>query len=311
MGLGMKTWRSAIASCLAALAVACSGPATQDLKAGETGKALEARYGDRLSLETIKGEPPLDVRLTGIEAPRQGWPLAKEARAGLERLTIGRQVRLFYGGASRYKGRDGAEAATAHVYAKTEGGRWIYVQQALLADGLVRVHSRKDNFARVGALLAAEAQARAARRGIWADDFYRVRDAEADLALLTEEAAGCGRRRGAAEAPVKAEAPATAEPTALPIEAEGPPRTKDCFKLVEGRVRSVGDRGERLYLNFGDDVGKDFAAIVGGEALAEWSGGKDALLALDGKKLRVRGYLSGGDAPLLRLDHAAQVELID
>lgn len=148
---------------------ACGQLSVKDLEPGETGTVAKVFDGDTLALDTN-----LEVQLTGIETPRRDAPLAKEARAALERLAQGREARLFYGGEKRLE--DGR--ALAQVYVKTEGGSWVWLQERLLSEGLARAHSWKTNNARAERLLAAEAKARDARQGIWAEPYFAVRTAE-------------------------------------------------------------------------------------------------------------------------------------
>jgi endonuclease YncB( thermonuclease family) len=116
------------------------------------------------------------VRLVGIQAPKlplgrvgfPTWPLAEEAKAALESLALGRRVSLGYGG--RRTDRNGR--ALAHLY--DAEGRWL--QGELIGAGFARVYSFADNTALVAEMLALERAARAERRGIWADPFYKVRE---------------------------------------------------------------------------------------------------------------------------------------
>src|SRR5262249_14024433 len=59
------------------------------------------------------------------------------------------------------------QTAIAHVFVETEGGRWFWLQHALVGKGAAIVRPRSDNHARTAQLLDVEAQARAAKRGIW------------------------------------------------------------------------------------------------------------------------------------------------
>lgn len=127
--------------------------------------------GDTLVLET-----GVEVRLVGLQAPKlplkrrgfQSWPLADEARAALETLTMGRRLRLSYGG--RRIDRHGRLLAHLH----DPDGRWI--QGEMLRHGFARVYTFADNRNRASEMLAAEDEARASRRGIWAHPFYRILD---------------------------------------------------------------------------------------------------------------------------------------
>ena len=125
------------------------------------------------------------VRLAGIETPgvsRGGADtpaaqLAVDARQALAALVQGRRVAL----ASGDTGRDRYGRLRAHLV-RTDDGTWV--QGALLAAGLARVHSLVDDRAAVAAMLAIESRARAGRLGIWSEPLYRVLAAtEADTGL--------------------------------------------------------------------------------------------------------------------------------
>ena len=109
------------------------------------------------------------VQLAGIQAPRAGWPLAEEARANLAKLLEGKAVDLAY--ADRGTDRHGDLLAYAFI-----GDTWLQAQ--LIESGFVRAYSRSDTRRCAAALLKREAQARDAKRGIWADAFYRIRKAD-------------------------------------------------------------------------------------------------------------------------------------
>ncbi len=123
------------------------------------------------------------VRLVGIQAPKlalgrpgfRPWPLAQRAKAAVVALCRGRDATLAYFG--RKIDRHGR--LLAHLSC---AGSWV--QGTLLGRGLARVYTFADNRARAAEMLALEAGARAARRGIWALPFYAVRDA-ADPRLPT------------------------------------------------------------------------------------------------------------------------------
>ena len=126
--------------------------------------------------DTVRLDTGAEVRLTGIQAPklplgRKGfrpWPLAAEAKAALSALSRDRRVRLAYPG--QRHDRWGRLLAQMHV-----GDVWI--QREMLLRGLARVYTFPDNRADADALYDAERAARAARRGIWALDWYRIIDA--------------------------------------------------------------------------------------------------------------------------------------
>ena len=129
--------------------------------------------------DTVVLDSGREVRLVGLQAPKlplgrknfPTWPLAGAAKRALESLTLGRQVKLSFGG--RRIDRHGRLLAHLSVADGADGWRWV--QGAMLERGMARVYSFVDNRWRVEEMLDLERQARSARRGIWAESFYRVR----------------------------------------------------------------------------------------------------------------------------------------
>ncbi len=164
---------------LAAGAAAAGVP--DGLTPGGGGRIAEVIDGDTVVLESGR-----QVRLVGIQAPKLAlgragfdpWPLAGEARDALEELSLGRAVALHFGG--RRIDRHGR--FLAHLV--RDDGAWL--QGELLRRGLARVYSFRDNRAAVAEMLALEAEARAAGRGIWRHPFYAVRPAAAANAVPTD-----------------------------------------------------------------------------------------------------------------------------
>jgi endonuclease YncB( thermonuclease family) len=144
---------------------------------GERARAVEIVDGDTLVLADGR-----QVRLVGIQAPKlplgragfKTWPLAERAKAALDALALDRELRLGFGG--RRIDRHGR--LLAHLYAPGPEGGELWVQGALLEQGMARVYSFADNRSRVAEMLALERAARTARRGIWRHPFYGVRAAE-------------------------------------------------------------------------------------------------------------------------------------
>ncbi|MFN4089095.1 MAG: thermonuclease family protein, partial [Alphaproteobacteria bacterium] len=151
------------------------------LEPGPTATVVETVDGDTVVLDDGS-----EVRLVGLQAPKlplgrrnfPTWPLAAESRALLAEMVDGRRVQLRFGGARM----DRHGRHLAHLFldegavgegAAGEDSAWV--QGAMLRAGMARVYSFADNRARVPEMLALEAEARAAGRGIWALRFYAVR----------------------------------------------------------------------------------------------------------------------------------------
>ncbi len=172
--------RRAIFHLLLLLVLAHPGAAgAETLTIDERAGVVEVIDGDTLVLDDGR-----QVRLVGIQAPKlplgrpgfAAWPLADEAKAALEVLTLGRRVALAYGG----QRVDRHRRALAHLYLEDETGQRpvLWVQGRMLELGLARVYSFADNRALVAEMLAIERAARGEGRGIWGLPYYVVRQPE-------------------------------------------------------------------------------------------------------------------------------------
>lgn len=119
-------------------------------------------------------------------------------------------------------------------------------------------------------LLAAEAAALEGRRGFWADPAY---------------------------APLPVEAPALRGRTGA-------------YAVVEGAVLSVGRTERTIYLNFGRDWSTDFTAVMATAVADGLDLGGIAVDDLGGRRVRLRGWVEDWNGPSMRLDHAAQIEIL-
>jgi micrococcal nuclease len=82
------------------------------------------------------------------------------------------------------------------------------------------------------------------------------------------------------------------------------------FQLVEGKVLTAARRKDRWYLNFGDDWRDDFTVSVGKEALPRFAEQGFDLYALQGKVIRVRGWLEKLNGPMIEVNHPEQIEIL-
>jgi micrococcal nuclease len=173
----------------------------------------------------------------------------------------------------RYGGlrRDRRGRAIAQVFIPQGIGREpLWVQTEMLKSGIARVHTYADNRTAIAQLWGAEREARRAGRGVWSAPAYQVR-------FATPEAlqGGIGS-----------------------------------FQLAEGRVESASQRGSVVFLNFGTDNKTDVTAVIPERAFALWPNGVTDLLALQGRSIRIRGYVRNSNGPALWLDHPEQIEYI-
>lgn len=169
-----RGWRrSAVAvgiACIVATAPPTASAARKTLKAAGQSRVVQVLNGNTVRLAS--GDT---ARLAGVDAPRLGrrndipWPHAGQAQRALSSLVLQKTVRLFHAGrrVDRY-GR-----LIVHVFI---GDLWV--QEALVKTGHVRVRSYADNRLRIPALLALEASARQEKKGLWQHNRYAIRSPE-------------------------------------------------------------------------------------------------------------------------------------
>jgi endonuclease YncB( thermonuclease family) len=200
------------------------------------------------------------VRLAGLFVPSA---VAPDARRALGELLSAGRLRLvpLRAAPDRY-GR-----LVAH--AVVEG---VWTAEALAGAGLGLADLFPGEAACAAALLAAEARARAGRRGIWA--------ISPGPAL-----------------------PAT-EPSVIRAQ-------QGRFILVEGRIVAVGVREVATFLDFGRRWTEDFAVVIPRAERARIEAVVGPLSALVRRSVRVRGVVEPGQAPRLRIVRPEAIEVLD
>ncbi|MAN79817.1 MAG: nuclease (SNase) [Rhodospirillaceae bacterium] len=244
--------------------------AAQDaLTPGEDAVVTAVVDGDTVFLDRdIVGAS--QVRLTGIQAPKlplgrigfKEWPLAKEAKAALESLLLNRPVQLFYGSARM----DRHGRLLAHLV----GSDGTWAQGEMLRRGMARVYTFPDNRERAAEMYKLEADARRAKRGIWADPFYAVR---------------------------------AADPQVLA-------RDIDTFQVIEGRVTDAADVRGVIYLNFGANWRTDFTIRLDRKAARLFKRAGLGPDSYKGRQVRVRGWLKDWNGPMIEATHPEQIEVL-
>lgn len=150
-------------------------------------------------------------------------------------------------------------------------GEPVWAQAAMLSSGLAMVETTPKTASMASEMLAAEDEARRAGKGLWALPEY---------------------------------APRAPDPHALAQEL-------DTFRIVEGVVADAAETRDFLYLNFGLDYRTDFTVSIAARDLDEVREARLEPLDLEGARIRVRGYLHAVNGPMIDVDHAAQIEVLD
>ena len=118
-----------------------------------TGQVIKVNDGDTLTLR-IAGQRPVKVRLAGIDAPEYDQPYGKTARRELAAIVSGQIVRVnthSHDDYGRIVGTVTLSGQDIEAVLVERGAAWVY-----------RRYNRNPR------LIDLEAQAKAARRGLWA-----------------------------------------------------------------------------------------------------------------------------------------------
>ena len=93
------------------------------------------------------------------------------------------------------------------------------------------------------------------------------------------------------------------------VSAENAARAIGAYHLIEGQVRKASKAGSRFYLNYGDDYRTDFTATARSALQRRWAADGLDLAGLEGRPVRVRGYVDNINGPSIDLVHIKQIEL--
>lgn len=160
----------------------------------------------------------------------------------------------------------------AHVFIERDADR-IWVQAELLALGHARAFALAGTFTCADELLAHEREARRHKTGLWAHAAYSERAAYRTRELM---------------------------------------RLRGTFQIVGGRVRKVSEMKSAIYLNFGTDWHSDFTAgIKIGKGATADAGFAAKMRGLEGRRVRVRGWVDRRNGPYIEIGHPSEIEILD
>jgi endonuclease YncB( thermonuclease family) len=128
------------------------------------GRLLAVLDGDQLEVATDNTQKAVRLRLRGIDAPEEGQPYWQEAKTFLERLLVGKTFQVTIG-------RPLLQEASALALGNVVLAGGVTANRTLITAGLAWVYEEDfdDDAAELQELKALEAEARKARRGLWAD----------------------------------------------------------------------------------------------------------------------------------------------
>jgi endonuclease YncB( thermonuclease family) len=82
------------------------------------------------------------------------------------------------------------------------------------------------------------------------------------------------------------------------------------YHLVEGTVVRASEARSRFYLNFGADFRSDFTASAQMRDYRRWEKDGLDLAALQGTRVRIRGFVARVNGPSVVLSHPKQIEIV-
>jgi endonuclease YncB( thermonuclease family) len=251
--------RAAIALCAIAFVPMTAGPV---LAAGCSFQPQgDGRVAAVIDGRTLRLQDGREIRLAGIE------PVTTErsnrGAAALSAIVANRDVTLS--GDDDTPDRYGRQPAFVYLASSDTP-----VQNLLLTQGEALVSGTVADKDCAAALLAAEAEARRAKRGIWADP-AAIKNAESPGDIL----AGIGR-----------------------------------FAVVEGKVLSVRQAGATTYLNFGRNWTRDFAVTISRRMIGAFEAAGTSLKSLENRRIRVRGWVEARSGPRIEVLRVGQIELV-
>jgi len=85
----------------------------------------------------------------------------------------------------------------------------------------------------------------------------------------------------------------------------------DSFQLIEGTVLKAERKGARLYLNFAADFRSDFTITIERRAGRLFEEMNVDPLTLQGRTIRVRGWLKEWNGPMIEATHPEQIEVLE
>ena len=152
-----------------------------------------------------------------------------------------------------------------------KGNSEHWLQAEMVASGHARVVASADGPC-TAALLRQERAARAGALGLWSDPYYVVRRAEEPAAVAREQ----GR-----------------------------------FAIVEGSVVSVRESGATIYVNFGRRWSEDFTVTIAKRNERTFATAGLEPKRLDGRHVRVRGWIEERGGPLIEAVRPEQIEVME
>jgi endonuclease YncB( thermonuclease family) len=221
----------------------------------------EGRVAAIIDARSFRLDDGREVRLAGIE-PVAAEKTGANRTAALAAIIAGREVTLR--GQDDAPDRYGRQPAFVFL-----DGADTSVQNQLLEQGDALVSTAVTDKECALSLTAAEAVARQARRGTWANPAaIKAAESHGDILAMIGQ-----------------------------------------FTVVEGKVLSVRQAGATTYLNFGRNWTRDFAVTISRRMISAFGAAGIDLKSLENRRIRVRGWVEMRGGPRIDVLRVGQIEL--
>jgi endonuclease YncB( thermonuclease family) len=235
------------------------------------GSAVAVAIAEVVDGDTFTLKDRRVLSLSGVEAPKPAFGRTDPASEALAVAGRNRLAELLSAGQVALAADGPAADRHGRMHASVFLPDGRLLQAVLIAEGIVRVRRLPGEKMCLASLLEQERQARAAKRGLWASHEYAIR--RADDSSLVEQIG--------------------------------------LYELVEGRVVSVGVGSRVAFLNFGRDWNRDLTVTVTPSVAVEMKASGMPVDALAKRLVRVRGVIEQNGGPLIKVEDAAAIEVLD
>jgi len=217
----------------------------------------------------------VDARTVALDGGREARLAGIEIGAAGAKADIGGVLRSVIGHDAMLRrigaAHDRYGRLLVHLFV-SEAGSERWIQGDLLERGEARVSSRIGDRACARELLTRESKAREAKLGMWAEPVYGIMRADEPAAV----AAARGR-----------------------------------FAIVEGRVLSVRESGNTIFVNFGRRWTEEFVVTIAKRNERAFAAAGVAPVRLQGRRVRVRGFVEQRGGPWMEAAHPEQIEVLE
>lgn len=272
MGYRQACRRSLLCGALAVPLLALAVPAQADctLEPGPTRAVARV-----IDAETLALDDGGEVRLVGALAPRAPDSGTDSRDWPPEREAKAALERLVQGRSVDLAFTGGRRSdrygrLLAQVFVHADGGR-RWVQAEMLAAGHARAYQLPGSPGCLAELTAHEQIGRERAAGLWSHAAYQIRAAAPPAELM---------------------------------------RFRSTFQIVDGRVVHVSETRGLVLLSFGPDPRGDFTGLMKTADRRRSGAQQFDFKALEGRRVRLRGWIDRRYGPMMEIYDAAQIEVL-